>query len=107
MEVITGTPLAPPTPEITAAGAFLHLAHHHGHLEWAETVSARMPSPDESAALQMQSPDTAPLLISHRITRTQATGRPLMLETTTAPASTVDLGFTTRPTRPTPPRTPV
>ena len=106
MEAITGTPLATPAPDITAAFAFLHLAHRHGHLEWAETVSARMPSPDERAALQIQNADATPLLISHRITRTQATGRPLMLETTTTPATSVDFAFTTRPTRPAP-RTPV
>jgi GntR family transcriptional regulator len=97
MEHATGTPLATPR-HTTAAQAYTALSAAHGKLEWHDTVSARMPNPDERIALQAA--DIAPLLITQRITRTQADQRPLMLETITMPAETTQVGYTVRPTRP-------
>jgi len=102
MEHAVGTPLAEPVPT-DAADAYTALTAAHGPLEWHETVSARMPQPDERAALRAA--DVTPLLISQRVTRTQADGLPLMLETITLPADAAQLAFTLRPTRPAP-RTP-
>ncbi|MBC3841352.1 GntR family transcriptional regulator [Streptacidiphilus sp. 4-A2] len=97
LETATGTPLAQPGGKaITASCAFSALAAQHGPLEWVESVSARQPTPDERAALHT---DGAPLLITRRITRTQAERRPLMLETTSLPADAVELSYTLRPTR--------
>ena len=99
MEHATGTPLAEPHAT-TAAQAYTALSTKHGKLEWHDIVGARMPQPDERAALQVA--DVAPLLITQRVTRTQADSRPLMLETITMPAEAAQVAYTVRPTRPAP-----
>ena len=95
MEHATGTPLAEPHAT-TAAQAYAALSAKHGKLEWHDIVGARMPQPDERAALQVA--DVAPLLITQRITRTQGDHRPLMLEIITMPAEATQVAYTVRPT---------
>ncbi|MFJ6217362.1 GntR family transcriptional regulator [Streptomyces sp. NPDC092296] len=95
MEQLTGTPLAK-DPAVPTAQAYTQLTAAHGVLEWRETVNARMPQPDERATLNL--PEFTPLLISQRVTRTQADHRPLMLETIAMGAGTAQMAFTVRPT---------
>ncbi|MGW2547682.1 GntR family transcriptional regulator [Kitasatospora sp. NPDC001574] len=94
MEQITGTLLAK-SPDVFNTEAYAALAAMHGALEWREAVSARMPNPDERAALHV--PEGVPLLVSQRITRTQTDARPLMLETLTMIAGATQLTITHRP----------
>lgn len=95
MEQITGTPLAK-QPDVTTAETYALLAAAHGAVEWREAVSARMPQPDERASLHI--PDGVPVLISQRVTQTQADHTRLMLETMTIGAGPTRLTFTHRPT---------
>ncbi|MHA6759883.1 GntR family transcriptional regulator [Streptacidiphilus sp. PAMC 29251] len=97
LETITGTPLAK-NPAVTPAKAYAILATAHGNLEWRETVTARMPHPDERTTLHLA--EAVPLLISHRLTRTQADHRPLILETTTLGAGSAQFAYTVHATGP-------
>lgn len=63
-------------------------------LAWTETVRARMPSPDDAAALRI--PGGTPLLITRRTTRTRD-GRPLTLEETRVSAEDAQLAYTITP----------
>ncbi|MFF2660446.1 GntR family transcriptional regulator [Kitasatospora sp. NPDC058032] len=94
MEQITSTVLAQ-RPEVFNTDAYAALAAAHGPIEWQEAVSARMPNPDERAALHV--PENTPLLVSQRVTRTQTDARPLMLETLTMTAAATQLTITHRP----------
>ncbi len=94
MERVTGTVLAK-HPELFNTDAYAALAAQHGPIEWHEGVSARMPNPDERAGLHV--PENTPLLVSERVTRTQADARPLMLETLTMTAAATQLTITHRP----------
>jgi len=100
MTQATGTTLATPPHFTTAANAYAELASRHGKIEWHDITSARLPTPDEAEALHVAS--AQPLLITQRITRTQDTGRPLMLETFAMAGSAVQVSHTVRPTRPAP-----
>ncbi|MGK5628606.1 GntR family transcriptional regulator [Streptomyces sp. URMC 123] len=71
-----GTPLADePGRRPAAIYSILTTAGHH--LRWTETVTARMPLPDERAALEI--PDATPLLHTTRVTH-GADDQPLLLE---------------------------
>lgn len=94
MEQITSTALAQ-QPDLPPAEAYALLAAAHGPIEWREAVGARMPHPDERAALQV--PEGVPVLISQCVTQTQADSRRLMLETTTMGAGSAHLTFTYGP----------
>ncbi|MEV7025502.1 GntR family transcriptional regulator [Kitasatospora sp. NPDC093558] len=94
MEQITGTLLAH-QPEVFNTDAYAALAAAHGAIEWREGVSARMPNPDERAALHV--PEGVPVLVSQRITQTQQDVKPLMLETLTMTAGATQLTITHRP----------
>ncbi|MFF7636526.1 hypothetical protein ACFZB9_25750 [Kitasatospora sp. NPDC008050] len=94
MEQITSTTLAR-QPNLPPAEAYARLAAAHGPIEWCEAVGARMPRPDERAALHV--PEGVPVLISQCITQTQADTRRLMLETTTMGAGSAHLAFTYGP----------
>lgn len=63
-------------------------------LAWTETVRARMPSPDDSAALRI--PAGTPLLLTRRTTR-DATGRILAVEDTRVSAEDAQLAYTITP----------
>ena len=91
MERITGTPLAK-NAAVSVAKVYAILATANGELEWRETVSARMPQPDERATLRL--PEAVPLLIAHRLTLTQADHRPLILETTSLGAGQAQFAYT-------------
>ncbi|MFC1439778.1 GntR family transcriptional regulator [Streptacidiphilus sp. N1-10] len=91
MERITGTPLAK-NVLVSVAKIYAILATAHGELEWCETVSARMPQPDERATLHL--PEAVPLLISQRVTLTQAERCPLILETTSLGAGQAQFAYT-------------
>ncbi|MFC1436570.1 GntR family transcriptional regulator [Streptacidiphilus sp. N1-3] len=91
LERITGTPLAK-NAAVTAAKAYAILATAHGDLQWRETVGARMPQPDERSSLRLG--DGIPLLISQRLTLTQADQRPLILETTSLGAGGATFAYT-------------
>ena len=95
MERITGTPLAKAAVD-SVAKVYATLAAANGDLEWRETVTARMPNPDELTSLQL--PEGVPLLISHRVTLAQADQRPLILETTTLGASSAQFAYAFQPT---------
>lgn len=74
-----------------------------GHdLSWTETVRARMPSPDDAAALRI--PTGTPLLLIRRTTR-DTTGRVLALEETRASAEDTQLGYGLTPQTPAQART--
>ncbi|MDF9815212.1 GntR family transcriptional regulator [Streptomyces sp. SPB162] len=59
-------------------------------LEWSETVTARSPFPDERTTLNM--PESAPILITHRVTH-GTDGRPLLLEELKVSAEQARLTF--------------
>ncbi|WP_037573901.1 GntR family transcriptional regulator [Phaeacidiphilus oryzae] len=65
-------------PARPVAELYSILAEGGRKLEWSETVRARMPHPDERTALGL--PEAVPLLLSYRVTRDAANGRPLILE---------------------------
>jgi GntR family transcriptional regulator len=91
MEHIVGSPLAQGPVARSTAQVFELLAAHHGPLAWHESVSARMPHPDERAALHAA--DVTPLLVCRRTTCTRDGHRPLALDTTTAPADVAEFAF--------------
>lgn len=67
-----------------------------GHaLAWTETVRARMPSPDDAAALRI--PTGTPLLTIRRATRDDTTGRVLAIEDTRLSADDAQLAYTLTP----------
>ncbi|MEZ0064223.1 GntR family transcriptional regulator [Streptacidiphilus sp. MAP12-20] len=94
MERITGTPLAK-NPAMPCAKAQATLTKAHGPIEWRESVSARMPQPDETAALQLGQPTH--LLITQRVTVATGTGQPLIIETTATPADAARYTYTLTP----------
>lgn len=66
-----------------------------GHvLDWTETVRARMPSPDDTAALRI--PTGTPMLTTRRTTR-DGTGRVLAVEETRISADDAQLAYTLTP----------
>ncbi|MEV4501607.1 GntR family transcriptional regulator [Streptomyces klenkii] len=71
-----GTPLAQ-APDIEPAKVYEILAEAGHTLSWTETVQARMPLPDERAALEI--PDATPILHTTRVTH-GADNQPLLLE---------------------------
>jgi GntR family transcriptional regulator len=92
-----GTALADqPDTEPTRIYAVLADAGHT--LSWSETVQARMPLPDERAALQLQ--DATPVLETTRVTH-GTHDRPLILEVLRASADHAQLAYriTPAPTR--------
>lgn len=69
-----------------------------GHtLTWHETVSARMPLPDERATLQV--PDATPIIHATRVTL-GADQRPLILEELRAGADRAQLAYRITPDNP-------
>ncbi|WP_042370290.1 GntR family transcriptional regulator, partial [Streptacidiphilus neutrinimicus] len=94
MERITGTTLAK-KPAQTLAETLTALFMAHGPVEWRESVTARMPHPDETAALQLDQP--APLLITNRVTVATESGLPLAVETTATPADAARYTYTLTP----------
>ncbi|WP_042420745.1 GntR family transcriptional regulator [Streptacidiphilus anmyonensis] len=94
MERITGTTLAK-KPAQTPAKTLTALFMAHGPVEWRESVTARMPHPDEIAALQLDQP--APLLITNRVTVATESGLPLAVETTATPADAARYTYTLTP----------
>ncbi|MFE0130323.1 GntR family transcriptional regulator [Streptomyces sp. NPDC059037] len=68
-----------------------------GHtLAFTEHVTARIPYPDERAALNLT--DASPLLITYRVIA-DADGRPLLCEELTAPAATTRLTYPLTPSK--------
>ncbi|GGO56266.1 GntR family transcriptional regulator [Streptomyces daqingensis] len=65
------------SPDTDPARAYAILAESGHELAWSERASARMPLPDERAALQL--PDATPVLHTTRITYGRE-NRPLLLE---------------------------
>lgn len=59
-------------------------------LDWTENVTARMPSPDDSASLRI--PPGTPMLVTRRLTR-DGTGRALALEETRLSAEDAQLSY--------------
>ncbi|MFI9238506.1 GntR family transcriptional regulator [Streptomyces sp. NPDC053079] len=87
--VAEGTPLADaPDTEPEQIYALLTKAGHE--LTWTETVSARMPKPDERTTLDI--PEATPVIHTTRITRGTATG-PLILEELHTSAARVQLTY--------------
>ncbi|MFI9721138.1 GntR family transcriptional regulator [Streptomyces sp. NPDC052396] len=81
--VAEGTPLTD-APDTEPADIYALLAEAGHKLTWSETVSARMPQPDERQALGI--PEATPIIVSTRITH--GTGQqPLLLEELRASAS--------------------
>ncbi|WP_037601623.1 GntR family transcriptional regulator [Streptacidiphilus rugosus] len=97
MERITGTPLAK-APAMPPAKAYAALIKAHGPVEWRESVTARMPQPDETSAFQLDQPKT--LLIAQRVTAAMGTGQPLIIETTAAPADATRYTYNLTPEAP-------
>ncbi|TQF04473.1 GntR family transcriptional regulator [Kitasatospora acidiphila] len=93
MERIIGTALAT-DPNVLPAEAYAVLTATHGPIEFREGITARMPNPDENAALHV--PDGTPVLITQRVTQTQDAAKRLMLETLTFGATGVHLTYTHR-----------
>ncbi|MGC0316234.1 GntR family transcriptional regulator [Kitasatospora acidiphila] len=93
MERIIGTPLAA-DPDVRPRQAYAALTAAHGPIEFREGITARMPNPDENAALHV--PDGTPVLITQRVTQTQDAAKRLMLETLTFGATGVHLTYTHR-----------
>ncbi|WP_461008778.1 GntR family transcriptional regulator [Streptomyces capparidis] len=87
--VADGTALAE-APDAEPGRAYSALAAAHGSLSWRDTISARMPLPDEAAALD--TPEATPVLHATRITQT-ADGRPLILEETRTSAAAAALTY--------------
>ncbi|MEU5125404.1 GntR family transcriptional regulator [Streptomyces mobaraensis] len=77
------TPLAQ-APDTAPEGIYAVLTEAGHQLTWSETVSARMPQPDERATLEL--PNATPVLISTRITH-GTDHQPLILEQLTASAA--------------------
>ncbi|MFD8698767.1 GntR family transcriptional regulator [Kitasatospora purpeofusca] len=90
MERIEATPLAQ-QPAATPAEAYATLAAAGHDIAWRERVTARIPQPDERESLKLS--EAAVLLVTHRITYDQATGRPLILEETRLGAETAALTY--------------
>ncbi|MEU1353017.1 GntR family transcriptional regulator [Streptomyces cinnamoneus] len=87
--VAEGTLLAD-APDAEPEQIYALLAEAGHHLTWTETVSARMPKPDERMALDI--PEATPVIDSTRITRGTATG-PLVLEELRASASRAQFAY--------------
>ncbi|MGW2860334.1 GntR family transcriptional regulator [Streptomyces sp. NPDC001205] len=87
--VAEGTPLAA-KPGVAPEVAYVILAHAGHKLWWSETVRARMPLPDERAALQL--PDATPILHLARVTH-GTDDRPLLLEEFRVGADRAELAY--------------
>ncbi|MEU7135238.1 GntR family transcriptional regulator [Streptomyces sp. NPDC046261] len=87
--VAEGTPLAD-APDTEPEQIYALLAEAGHELTWTETVSARMPKPDERTTLDI--PEATPVIHSTRVTRSAVTG-PLVLEELRASASRAQLAF--------------
>ncbi|WP_344961571.1 GntR family transcriptional regulator [Streptomyces thioluteus] len=71
-----GTPLAD-TPDASPESVYTVLTEAGHELTWTETVSARMPQPDERATLEL--PEATPVIVATRITH-GTDGQALILE---------------------------
>ncbi|WUH93518.1 GntR family transcriptional regulator [Streptomyces sp. NBC_00433] len=90
-----GTELAD-RPDTEPACIYALLAEAGHTLWWSETVRARMPLPDEHAALRLQ--DATPILETTRVTH-GARDRPLILEVLRASADRAQLTYRIAPDR--------
>ncbi|WHM36942.1 GntR family transcriptional regulator [Streptomyces sp. BPTC-684] len=86
-EAISGLADAPDTPPPTIYALLTKAGHK---LWWSETVRARMPLPDERAALHL--PDATPVLHTSRVTH-GTDDRPLILEELRVGADRAELAY--------------
>lgn len=63
---------------------------------WTETVTARIPSPDDTTSLRI--PAGTPMLLTRRVTRYSASGQPLAMEETRLSADDTQLAYPITPT---------
>jgi UTRA domain len=74
------------------AGELYGILTAAGHkLDWAETVTGRIPSPDDAASLRI--PDGTPMLLTRRVTRDSKSGQPLAMEETRLSADDAQLAY--------------
>ncbi len=83
------TPLAD-APDTEPEQIYALLSQAGLELKWFETVGARMPKPDERAALDI--PEATPVIHTTRVTRS-ASGGPLVLEELRTSAARVQLAY--------------
>ena len=84
-------------PFLRPADLYAALADAGYKLTWTETVTARMPSPDDAATLRI--PEGTPMLTTRRLT-VDTDGRLLALEETRLSAGETQLAYAFTPTRP-------
>ncbi|MFE4719186.1 GntR family transcriptional regulator [Streptomyces sp. NPDC056728] len=89
-EVADSVPLLAEAPDRLPASVYGILATVGHELWWSETVRARMPLPDERAALRL--PDATPILHVARVTH-GTDDRPLMLEELRVGADRAELAY--------------
>ncbi|GHJ35293.1 GntR family transcriptional regulator [Streptomyces sp. TS71-3] len=101
-EVAESVPRLAEAPDRAPASIYVLLAEAGHELWWSETVRARMPLPDERAALRL--PDATPLLHLARVTH-GTDDRPLILEELRVGADRAELAYRISPDDPTTGRT--
>ncbi|MEU1628695.1 hypothetical protein ABZ746_25970 [Streptomyces sp. NPDC020096] len=95
LSVAADVPGVADTPDAPLPELYAHF-HAAGHeLTWDEEVSAATPLPDERTTLGLTGPE--PILITYRITRDQATDRPLMVEELRVSAEKARLAYPITP----------
>jgi GntR family transcriptional regulator len=98
LDVVDEAPELENAPDTPPGKIYDHLAAAGHTLEWTETVTARNPLPEERTTLHM--PESAPVLITYRLTLDADTGRPLLLEELAASADSTALTFRLTATKP-------
>jgi len=76
---------------LAPGGVYTALAHAGHRLTWTEHVRARMPAPDDAAALNIS--DGTPMLVTRRTTNDADDGRALALEETRLNAEDAQLAY--------------
>jgi len=89
-----------PDPDHTPGPVYTALTRAGHRLTWTDHVRARMPTPDDAAALNI--PDGTPMLVTRRTTTDTDTGRALAVEETRINAEDAQLAYQLSPPQPAP-----
>ncbi|MGW6774053.1 GntR family transcriptional regulator [Streptomyces sp. NPDC055037] len=95
MDVAENVPDLAETPDAEPTEIYAALTAAGHTLTFTETVTARMPHPDEIRALDAS--DQAPVLITRRVTADAETDRPLIFEELRVSAAAAQLAFKVTP----------